>query len=200
MSLSRWLLVRRVSLLTAGALVLVACGAGNDSSTSPPTTVTIEPAGDASDAGDASPGADDVLDSAGIVSAVVDLGTVIGDSIDLAALDGRPAVAWFWAPWCTVCRAEGPNVATVAGDYADQIVLFGVPGRAEVAEMEQFIGSTGTGDLTHVADLDGSIWSAFGVYGQPAFAFITPAGDVEVFVGALGERALTDRIDDLLGA
>ena len=63
--------------------------------------------------------------------------------------------------------------------------------------MQGFIDDTETVGLTHVADLDGAIWQAFGVYAQPAFAFINDDGAIEVFVGGLDEDALAERLDEL---
>jgi thiol-disulfide isomerase/thioredoxin len=42
--------------------------------------------------------------------------TVDGQEFDGAALAGTPVVLWFWAPWCTICRAEAPDVAAVAAE------------------------------------------------------------------------------------
>jgi hypothetical protein len=52
--------------------------------------------------------------------------------------------------------------------------------------------------MRQLADLDGSVWQWFGVYGQPAYAFVDDAGEIEVFVGGMGGDALADRIDELL--
>ena len=40
--------------------------------------------------------------------------TLDGTPFDGADLAGRPAVFWFWAPWCPNCRAEAPQVAAAA--------------------------------------------------------------------------------------
>jgi len=125
--------------------------------------------------------------------------TLDGDlTFDGATLAAGDSVVWFWAPWCTICRAEAPEVAEIAERYASQVNLIGVPGRGELDAMVEFVDDTGTGSLTHVTDLDGDIWSAFGVYGQPAFAFIDDDGTVEVFIGGLGGDALAERIDELI--
>nr|MBA3289283.1 redoxin domain-containing protein [Acidimicrobiia bacterium] len=123
-----------------------------------------------------------------------------GASFDGAALAGTDAVVWFWAPWCTICRGEAPEVAEVAERYADRIQVIGVPGRGELDAMREFVDDTGTGAITHLADIDGSIWSAFGVYGQPAYAFIDDSGTIDTFIGGMGGDALADRIDQLLAA
>lgn len=191
--------VLTTTTITAAALILAACGAGTESTGAPVTAPAVvgeavvdETAGDDT--------ATDPATSTDILGALLTDGDVIGDAIDLAAVDGRPVVAWFWAPWCTICRAEAPTIADIAATYTDEIVLVGVPGRGADTDIRRFIDDTGTGSITHVADLGGDIWSRFGVFAQPAFAFITPDGDTDVFVGSLGENALIERIEALTGA
>ncbi len=121
--------------------------------------------------------------------------TLTGERFDAAAeLDGEPAVLWFWAPWCTVCRAEAPEVADVAAEFAGRVPVIGVPGRGEIAAMRRFVEDTGTGKLAHVVDGDGSIWSRFGVVTQPAFTFIDADGEIETFQGALPADDLRERL------
>lgn len=124
--------------------------------------------------------------------------TVDGGELSSATLAGKPAVLWFWAPWCTICRAEGPGVARVAQQH-DAVTFLGVAGRGEVPDMKQFVADTGTGSFPHVVDEDGSLWSSFGVISQPAFAFIRPDGTMEVIVGTLPEDDLAARVASLAG-
>ena len=91
-------------------------------------------------------------------------------------------------------------MAEVAERYDDQVRVVGVPGRGELDAMREFVDDTGTGAITHLADIDGSIWSAFGVYGQPAYAFIDDSGTIDIFIGGMGGDALAERIDQLLAA
>jgi len=126
--------------------------------------------------------------------------TVDGTIFDAEPLAGRDTVAWFWAPWCTSCRAEAPDVARIAALYSDKVTTIGVAGRGKQAEMAQFVSDTGVGSFAQLADLDGSIWSAFGIYGQPAYAFINNDGTVEVFVGSLGKKSLTERFEQLINS
>ena len=101
-----------------------------------------------------------------------------GGELDGASLAGTDTVLWFWAPWCTVCRAQAPDVNT--------------------AEMEGFVADTDTGGIEHLIDDDGSIWRSFGITSQPAFAFIDDSGEVvDVHVGSLGEEALLERMQEL---
>lgn len=121
--------------------------------------------------------------------------TLAGPSFDAASVAGEPVILWFWAPWCTICRAEAPDVAEVAAELeasGSPVVLLGVPGRGEVPEMADFVNDTGTGGLNHLVDADGSLWRSYGIIAQPAFAFISPGGSVETINGALGADALRE--------
>ena len=123
-----------------------------------------------------------------------------GGEFDSASIQGKDTVLWFWAPGCTVCRAEAPNVVAAAAEFEDSVEVIGVAGRGEVDEMDQFLADTDTGGLDHMVDSDGAIWSQYGVAAQPAFAFIDDSGEVEVVVGALGGEALTERMQKLAAA
>ncbi|MGI8937096.1 MAG: redoxin domain-containing protein [Iamia sp.] len=126
--------------------------------------------------------------------------TLAGADLDSASFAGQPTVLWFWAPWCTICRAEASGVVEAAGELGDDVTLLGVAGRGEVPEMEDFVSDTGTDGLTHVVDEDGSIWSGYGVAAQPAFAFISADGEVETVVGAIPEDDLVKRMQALASA
>ena len=123
--------------------------------------------------------------------------TLAGSELDASTLAGKPVVLWFWTPWCTICRAEAPDVAAVAADLQGQVALIGVPGRGPVADMRSFVRDTGTGDLQHLVDVDGSLWQRFGVVSQPSFAFVGADGSVELFGGALGAEELRARASAL---
>jgi thiol-disulfide isomerase/thioredoxin len=123
-----------------------------------------------------------------------------GEELTSASFAGKDTVLWFWAPWCTVCRGEADDVVAAASALDGKVEVIGVAGRGKVPEMEDFVSDTGTGGLTHVVDDDGSIWSSYEVFAQPAYAFIDDSGSVEVFVGALGEDALVERMSALAEA
>ena len=170
--------------LTAIALVfasiLAACGSDNSS-----TASDVD-----ADGASAAPGAPEAFTAA-------QLG---GGELSSASFAGEDTVLWFWAPWCTVCRAEADDVVAAAAALDGEVEIIGVAGRGEVSDMEGFVSDTATDGLTHVVDADGSIWSAYEVYAQPAYAFIDDSGEVEVFVGPLGEKALVERMTDLTEA
>lgn len=156
--------VRRAGLvvLAALALVLPACAASDAPGVGSP------PAGSV-------PGA--ALDFNGP--------TVDGSTLDVSGLAGTAVVLWFWAPWCTICRAEAPDLAAVTAEFQGRVRVLGVAGRGEVDAMKAFVSETGTGAITHLADVDGTLWNRFGVVSQPSFVFVDRSGVARSFTGSL---------------
>ena len=106
--------------------------------------------------------------------------TVTGAQFDGASLSGKPAVLWFWAPWCPVCRrgAEGVNAAAV--ELGDSVTFVGVAGLSgSVDEMRAFVEDTDVQGFSHIADVDGAVYTRFEVTQQDTFAFIAADGTVE---------------------
>lgn len=170
--------LHRLGSALALALALSACSAGADPA--PGASAASAPrAGDASGA----------LAFSGP--------TLAGGELDVATLAGSPVVLWFWAPWCTICRAEAPDVAQVAAEFDGRVTVLGVPGRGQAEAMRSFVADTGTGGLTHVVDADGAIWNRFGVFSQPAFVFVDRAGEARVFAGSLGAEDLRAALAEL---
>lgn len=166
---------RLAALFLASALVLVACGGSSSTGAS----------------------GDGATDGPPAFSAA----TVDGGELASASFAGEPTVLWFWAPWCTVCRAEAPDVAEAASDFDGDVELVGVAGRGSVEEMKGFVSDTGTDAITHVVDGDdGRIWADYGVTAQPAFAFIDAEGNVEVTAGSMGKDALEQKMTELAKA
>ena len=121
--------------------------------------------------------------------------TLAGDTFDPAVTAGRPVILWFWAPWCTICRAEAPDVNEVVAELeksGSPVIVLGVPGRGKVPEMNDFVADTKTEGLTHLVDAEGVLWREYGVVTQPAFALLGVDGEVELINGALGADGLRD--------
>jgi thiol-disulfide isomerase/thioredoxin len=123
--------------------------------------------------------------------------TLAGPELDVSTLSGEPVVLWFWAPWCTICRVEAPDVAEVAAELEGNVTFLGVPGLGQVADMRRFVDNTGTAGLQHLVDADGSLWQRFGVVAQPSFVFVGADGTSELFGGALGADQLRSRASAL---
>ncbi|KAB7745599.1 redoxin domain-containing protein [Nostocoides sp. F2B08] len=209
-----------VAAATLGvALALAGCSSAADDDASGAATTqaaapTVDTGSDDSDAADASDGADATEgadaaegsdDSTAEASEQVSreflaVETLDGAQFDPAVTQDKGVILWFWAPWCTICRGEAPEVAEVAAELeasGSPVVLLGVPGRGQVPEMEDFVADTGTGEMTHLVDVEGVLWRDFGVVYQPAFALLGTDGEVEVVNGALGGDGLRDAVAQL---
>ncbi len=165
-----------VCVLAALVLVVTACGSGKE-----PSTSAYQP----------------VDDSASAAPLAFSGTTLTGSELDAMSLSGQPVVLWFWAPWCTVCRAEAPDVATIADEFDGEVTFLGVPGLGEVKDMQAFVQETGIAGFEHVIDDDGQLWQRFGVAAQPAFVFIDRDGTAELHAGGLDAAELRRVTDDL---
>ncbi|NUT92628.1 MAG: redoxin domain-containing protein [Saccharothrix sp.] len=125
--------------------------------------------------------------------------TVDGADFSGESLAGKPAVLWFWAPWCPKCQREAPGIASTAKS-ATSVTFLGVAALDKEPAMREFVQRFGLGGFTHLADLDSAVWKRFGVTAQPAYAFIGRDGEVEVETSQLSEQELKDRVAALAGA
>ena len=121
--------------------------------------------------------------------------TLSGGTFNGSSLAGKPAVLWFWTPWCPFCNAEAPSLSAVSA--ANPAVTFvGVSTRADVASMHNFVDKYDL-NFTNINDADGSIWARFNVPWQPAYVFLRADG-TSTFVNnptsAMSQQALTDRV------
>jgi peroxiredoxin len=184
--------MHRARLITALALLIAftgGCGGGEPAPAAAPaptaTTATTATAGQ--------PGAPASSASAAAVPEQLRFTakTVDGRDFDGSSLAGKPAVLWFWAPWCPKCQGEAGDVARIARESG--VTFVGVAAQDQVPAMRQFIDKYRV-DFTHLADTDASVWRRFGVTTQPAYAFIDSAGHVEVVKTQLGGNKLTSRV------
>ncbi|AKK27972.1 protein disulfide oxidoreductase [Mycobacterium sp. EPa45] len=121
--------------------------------------------------------------------------TLSGASFNGASLQGKPAVLWFWTPWCPFCNQEAPNVSQVAAANP-KVTFVGVAARSDVGQMQAFVSKYNL-NFTNLNDADGSIWARFNVPWQPAYVFLRPDGS-STFVNnptsAMSEQELSDRV------
>jgi len=123
--------------------------------------------------------------------------TVAGDAFDAASLAGQPTMFWFWAPWCTECAARAPDVRAAADDFGTDVQIVGVAGlSSDVDSMAAFVERHDLGDLTQLADADGSVYTRFGITQQDAFVLVAPDGavsTVEAYGTDIDLRELIER-------
>jgi thiol-disulfide isomerase/thioredoxin len=119
--------------------------------------------------------------------------TVDGQDFSGQSLVGKPAVLWFWAPWCPVCQGEAPMVGQMAAAQL-AVTFVGVAGLDQLPAMQQFVTKYPVKGFTNLADADGVVWAKFGVTHQPAFAFIRADGGIDVVKGGMSEPDLDHRV------
>lgn len=125
--------------------------------------------------------------------------TLDGKSFDGKTLAGKPAVLWFWAPWCPVCNREAPAIAKAAATHGDQVTFVGVAAQDQLAAMQDFAAKHRIDAFTNLNDEKAAIWAKFGVTYQPAFAFISADGKVEVVKDTMSAAELSGKLEALAG-
>jgi thiol-disulfide isomerase/thioredoxin len=121
--------------------------------------------------------------------------TLSGAPFSGSSLVGKPAVLWFWTPWCPFCNAEAPGVSQVAAANPG-VTFVGVAARSSAADMQAFVSKYNL-DFTNLNDADGSIWARYNVPWQPAYVFYRSDGS-STFVNnptsAMPQSELSDRV------
>ena len=121
--------------------------------------------------------------------------TLSGGTFNGASLQGKPAVLWFWTPWCPFCNQEAPSVAAVSAANPG-VTFVGIATRADNSALQGFVSKYGL-NFTNINDADGSIWAKFNVPWQPAYVFLRPDGSssfVNNPTSAMSQQELSDRV------
>jgi len=121
--------------------------------------------------------------------------TLSGATFNGSTLQGKPAVLWFWTPWCPFCNQEAPGVSHVAATNP-RVTFVGIAGRSDSAAMRGFVSKYGL-NFTNLDDSDGALWSRFNVPWQPAYLFVRSDGTSEFVnnpTSAMSEGDLAGRV------
>ena len=112
-----------------------------------------------------------------------------GETIDLAALRGKPVVLNFWATWCGPCYEEHPTLVANARNLPN-VQFVGVVFNDEEDKIMRFLAQRGTAYPT-LLDTNGKTAIAYGVGGVPETYFINPAGTIVAkYAGPLSTEEL----------
>ncbi|GAA3351257.1 hypothetical protein GCM10020358_80300 [Amorphoplanes nipponensis] len=176
--------MRRLVLLgVVMAVVLSGCGSGGD---------RTGPTGDTGPSGAAGPGAGGSL--------LAFSGTTIdGKPFDGKSLAGKPAVLWFWAPWCPVCLQQAPGVRAAVEQYGDRVTIVGVAGLDKAAAMPEFVRLAKVESITNLSDEAGAVWKHFGITSQSTFVLLDAAGQ-PTGRGVLSADQVPGKVKELLDA
>lgn len=178
----RLMIAAAVSVVT-----LSACGANETGAPAP--TATDAGNGTAAKASPAprhpNPGVGDVADLRFTAK------TLAGKAFSGEQLAGKPAVLWFWAPWCPTCRAQAPNVSDLGEKYRGTAAVVGVAGLATEEMIKDLAPQIR--NITHLVDVEGTVWDHFGVEAQSTYTLIDKDGRI-VSDGYLDDDELNRRV------
>ena len=118
--------------------------------------------------------------------------TVDGKSFDAASLAGKPALFWFWAPWCPTCKAQIPEVQKLAKTYEGRVNVVGVGSLDGGNAIKRFADDAW--GMTHLTDEQGKVWKHFGVVEQSSFLLLNAKGEKVFSAGYGGSSKLPDEV------
>lgn len=104
-----------------------------------------------------------------------------GDTVDLQSLAvaGKPTLLWFWAPHCTSCMREAPELLAFAAEHGDAVHILGIGARDDLDLAHEFVDSTDTDTLAMLWDPSGESWIHYGVTSQPTVVVLSADGEVQ---------------------
>ncbi len=97
-----------------------------------------------------------------------------GTPFALTELQGGPAVVYFWATWCPVCRVERGAVDALVSDYPVVTVAMQ---SGDAQAVSAYLADAGL-DWRVVLDEYGEIAQRWGVVGVPAMFIIDSGGEI----------------------
>ena len=182
-------------LLAIAGLALSGCGTSTEGSAAPAEQAVDSPSASPSEPAPAS--SSTPQKSATTVPAILDFAanTVAGASFEGASLAGKPAVLWFWAPWCPTCRGQIEGVSALAKEYGDSVNFVGVGSLDQASAIEDFAGDV-PADIPHLLDPEGAVWRHFGIVEQSTYVVLDADAKV-LSTGYLDDDALANLVAGL---
>ena len=123
---------------------------------------------------------------------------VDGETVDLAALRGRPVIINFWATWCQPCIYEHPILVEAARRYEGRARFLGIIYQDDPDLIRRFVDARGAWGPSLI-DSGSQVAIAYGVYGAPETFILDADGMiVEKITSVVVWQTLTRLVDGLL--
>ena len=181
-----------VSLILAAGIAVSGCAA---SPTASPPALPASPA--AASPGAASPAGTSAAAPVAVPKNLTFGGTTVaGEKFEAASLAGKPAVLWFWAPWCATCASEAQSIADIRQEYGDKLGILGIAGLGSTADMKDFVSDFELDTIPHLNDPTGKLWKRFGITQQSWYVMLDARGEI-VHRGYLDDLQLTEKVQAL---
>jgi thiol-disulfide isomerase/thioredoxin len=100
--------------------------------------------------------------------------TVNGKAFDLPQFEGKPALIYFWASWCSICKAMRHSIDAIAQDYPVMTLALQ---SGDAAKVKRFMQAQRI-CVPVVPDPDGAIGRSYGIRGVPAAFVLGPDGAI----------------------
>lgn len=130
------------------------------------------------------------------------LETPQGDIVTLADFEGQPVLVFFWASWCSVCRAAMPGLETVYQDFSSQgftILAVNTTNQDTLSSALGYFESQGY-SYPLLLDRDGTTANQYRMRAVPTSVLIGPDGLITDVIYGSGISAgfLRARLGELL--
>ncbi len=136
----------------------------------------------------------------GALAPNVALETLDGDTVSLSDYRGQVVLVNFWASWCSPCRVEIPELASLYGDLGEQGFEILAINVGENAEQIGLFTEALEMPFTILLDSDGAAARRYGLRGLPTSLLVDRDGVIRlVHVGIATDAMLREHVLGLLG-
>ncbi|MGH2626945.1 MAG: TlpA family protein disulfide reductase [Anaerolineales bacterium] len=129
------------------------------------------------------------------------LRTLVGDSVRLSALRGRPVLVNFWASWCDPCRSEMPEIAAAYARHREtglEVLAVNLRDQERERDVRRFVAELAL-PFPVLLDDKGRTRRRYRLGAIPTSVFIDTAGVIRVVhPGPMTAEVLNRALDEIL--